>query len=464
MNARHRLDSAIEERSMSQYENAARLEENELSIVPIPPTNAASSVRRLWFSSTIGWVTLAIAFVALTVPPLALATDSATADSPIPTMHIVFEEMKELIPMSLDERRWSDPDVRTKIIAALDRLERAAAQLERHGRSREVGFDELALNFARDLREARSHYEQGAYEEARFFLTGSLQNCVSCHIRLPYERSFPLADELLDQIEVQRLEPRERAWLYVTVRRFGEALTAWEALMRDPSVSIAELDANGVLVDYLNVALRVRADIPRAQSELTKLSKRADLPIYLTRRLRQWRSALDSLDAKKFTLDSKPSLELGVSLAAQAGQVSDGPFGRDGLVQDLAAASQLVRWLEADRTSRAKTTRNRTSDERRDTAQAYYSLGVVESRSLDGFWVSLSERHLEAAIRADPTGPLAELAYAKLEEAQMLGYGGSSGVHLPADVWTNLRELRGLMKLDELDQADSDGSGNRRDE
>ena len=69
-------------------------------------------------------------------------------------------------------------------------------------------------------------------------------------------------------------------------------------------------------------------------------------------------------------------------------------------------------------------------------------------RGGSGFWVSLSDRHLEAAIRADPTGPIAELAYAKLEEAQMLGYGGSSGVHLPADVWTNLRELRGLMKLE----------------
>ena len=29
----------------------------------------------------------------------------------------------------------------------------------------------------------------------------------------------------------------------------------------------------------------------------------------------------------------------------------------------------------------------------------------------------------------------------------MLGFGGSSGVHLPADVWTTLKELRELMGL-----------------
>lgn len=401
-------------------------------------------VRAVGSRSLIGWV----AAFGLTLSGVHAAAEPAAPTSPIPTMRIVFGEMKELIPMSLDEQRWSDPESRAKILESLDRLERAADMLERHGRSREVGFDELALNLARDLREAQSHYRQGSYEEARFFLTGSLQNCVSCHIRLPYQRSFPLAEELLDQVEVQRLAPREKAWLYVTVRRFEAALTAWEALMHDPSVSIAELDANGVLVDYLNVALRVRADVPRARRELTKLSKRADLPLYLSRRLDQWRSALDSLDAKKFGPDKKPSLELGVALAKKAGEISDGPFGRDGLVQDLASASQLVRWLEADRARRQKVTKNLTAEERRDTAQAYYSLGVVESRSLDGFWVSLSERHLEAAIRADPTGPVAEIAYAKLEETQMLGYGGSSGVHLPADIWTNLRELRKLMNLE----------------
>jgi hypothetical protein len=378
----------------------------------------------------------------------ASGADPATTDAPRPTMRIVFNEMKILIPLSLSESQWSDPKSRTQILEALDRLERAADTLERHGRSREVGFDELALNLARDLREVQEHYREGAYDEARFFLTGSLQNCVSCHIRLPYERSFPLADQLIDQVEIQALSPREKAWLYVTVRRFEAALTVWEALMRDPEVSPAQLDAGGVLVDYLNVVLRVRSDVPRASRELAAFAKRPNLPVYLERRLREWRSALDSLESKKFGPETKPSLELGASLAEEAGKISEGPFGRDGLIQDLAAASQLVRWLELDRARREQVTKNPTPRERLDTARAYYWLGVVEARSLDGFWVSLSERHLEASIRADPRGPFAERAYARLEETQVLGYGGASGVHLPADVWTNLKELRELMGVE----------------
>ena len=83
-----------------------------------------------------------------------------------------------------------------------------------------------------------------------------------------------------------------------------------------------------------------------------------------------------------------------------------------------------------------------------ETARAYYWLGIVENRSLDGFWINLSERHFEAAIRADPKGPFAERAYAQLEETQVLGFGGASGEYLPPDVWSRLKELRELMGIE----------------
>lgn len=398
--------------------------------------------RRLFFSTLAAGLSLA-----------GPGIDSATAQSPStavadprPTMQEVFEQMRVLIPLSLDEATWADPEVQPRIQAALDRLENAASALEVHGRSREAGFNELALNLERDLREVREHYRIGAFEEARFFLTGSLQSCVACHVRLPSDRSFAFADQLIDQVEIQSLDPRERAWLYVTVRRFDSALSAWEALMADPALTPAELDASGVLVDYLNVALRVRTDIPRTRKALAALAARKDVPVYLAERLQSWRDALDRLDPAKFRPGAPKALESGSALAIEAGQVAQGPFGRDGLIQDLAAASLLVRWLEEDRARRASETRNPTARERSDTAQAYYWLGVVEARSLDGFWVNLSERHLESAIRADPKGPFAKKAYARLEETQFLGYGGASGNDLPADVVTNLRELRELIQ------------------
>lgn len=389
-----------------------------------------------------------LGLVATMALSLTSRAEEGEAPSPRPTMQSIFQEMKRLIPLSLDEDRWSDPSSQKIVMQGLDRLGRAATTLERHGRDREAGFDELALNLGRDLREAEERYRIGAYDEARFFFTGSLQSCVACHVRLPEDRTFAFSRELTNQIEIQALDPRDRAWLYVTVRRFGDALDAWEVLLADPQAAPDQLDAAGVLVDYLNVALRVRGDVDRASRTLKRFGARKDLPVYLARRVEAWRKGLEGLSAKKFDTKGKPSLELGESLAREASQVAQGPFGRDGLVQDLAAASELVRWLEADRARTRTETRNPTDAERRARARAYYWLATVEARSLDGFWMNLSERHFEAAIRSDPKGPLAEPAYARLEETQVLGFGGASGDYLPADVWTNLRDLRVLIGLE----------------
>jgi len=397
----------------------------------------------------VGWAAL---FVAITgLASCGVLAETRGAIQPRPTMRRVFDEMKHLVPLGLDEAKWSAPENREQILGSLDRLDRAASALEQHGRAREAGFDELALTLGRDLRAARDHYVHGHYEEARFFLTGSLQSCVSCHTRVPSAIDFGMAEELTEHANIEALDSRERAWLYVMVRRFDDALTLWERTFTDPAIPAAQLDASGALVDYLNVALRVRTDVPRARAGIDRFATREDIPVYLDRRVRTWQTALAGLDQDTLEDPGVTDVDLGAALATEAGRLAQGPYGRDGLVHDLAAASQLVRFLEVDRARRMASNRNPTDTERRETSRAYYWLGVVEARSLDGFWINLSERHFEAAIRADPRGPFAERAYAQLEETQVLGFGGASGEHLPPDVWTRLRELRELMGRDRPD-------------
>ena len=92
---------------------------------------------------------------------LALGASCAQAEkksegqvSPRPTMRVVFKEMRELIPLSLSKERWSEPSARPKVLASLERLEMAASALESHSRSREAGFQELAINLGGDFYEA----------------------------------------------------------------------------------------------------------------------------------------------------------------------------------------------------------------------------------------------------------------------------------------------------------------------
>ncbi|MEM9175505.1 MAG: hypothetical protein AAGC67_09745 [Myxococcota bacterium] len=392
-----------------------------------------------------------LVFLALTsvgVASCAVIAETQAVIQPRPTMQLVFDEMKRLVPLGLDPAAWEAPENRDEISQALDRLDRAASALERHGRGREAGFDELALTLGRDLRAARDNFDHGRFEEARFFLTGSLQSCVSCHTRLPNPSDVSFTEALTSEARVQALDDRERAWLSVMVRRFDDALALWEQALANPDTPAAQLDASGALVDFLNVAIRVRTDLPRARAALDRFAERPDVPVYLNKRLDTWRTALAALDDDELAEAGPGDVDRGAALAREAGRLAAGPYGRDGLVHDLAASSHLVRFLEADRARRAARTRNPTPAERMETARAYYWLGIVEARSLDGFWINLSERHFEAAIRADPKGPFAERAYAQLEETQVLGYGGASGTDLPIEVWTRLRELRELMGLE----------------
>ena len=78
--------------------------------------------------------------------------------------------------------------------------------------------------------------------------------------------------------------------------------------------------------------------------------------------------------------------------------------------------------------------------------EAFYLLGIAEARSLGSFWEPTSEFHLEMAIRLDPSSLFAADALTVLKKQLEFAYGGSSGVHLPADVQSTLRELEALIK------------------
>jgi hypothetical protein len=83
--------------------------------------------------------------------------------------------------------------------------------------------------------------------------------------------------------------------------------------------------------------------------------------------------------------------------------------------------------------------------ERREVAEAYYRLGIIDSRVGRTFWLSGTKFFLEAAIRLAPGAAFAEKAYELLEEFVVSGYTGSSGVHLPEDEKARLEALRGLI-------------------
>ena len=189
-------------------------------------------------------------------------------------------------------------------------------------------------------------------------------------------------------------------------------------------------DLEGLLTDYLVVAIRVENDLPRARRTLEAFAARGDLPRYLERNVNAWIAELAELERSPGT---EPPLEHARALLDEAQRRSDFPADRTVLVYDLVASGVLHRYVTGHREPSAQ------------LAEAYYLLGVAESRIRRSAWLFESEFYLETAIRMAPASPFAQLAYAQLEEETLTGYSGSSGLHLPADVQANLEELRALV-------------------
>lgn len=364
------------------------------------------------------------------------AAAAEPATEPRATMRQVFDALTTLLPASLDPRGVDDPGAAAAYAGAMARLRTASRELARHGDAREAGFRGLARSLADDVEDSARRLEAGRRDEARFGVVLLTQRCIECHNRLPSADAFPMADRLMGQIEIESLPAADRALLEVAVRRFDRALATWEALLGDARTPAVALDLEGILADYLTVAIRVRREPARARRTLEAFAARPDVPRYLASRLAGWSAALDELAAAP---SGEPSLARARFWLERAHRASALPTSRQGLVFDLAASGELLRFAEA------ASAFGPSAGVPGQLAEAYFLLGVVEERTATSFFLPRTDEYMEAALRADPTGPLARPAYDRVEEGIYAEHGGPPEEELPEELRARLAALARLL-------------------
>lgn len=346
------------------------------------------------------------------------------------TMLEIFEALRFVLPLSLDDDRFQDPELRSKILEALTTLAENGARLEAHGQQREAPFTFLSRSLARDTRDIQTRYADGQFAEARFLLHEVTEDCVACHSRLPADRKSRLAERFVDREQIAALPLDERVRLEMATRQFDRALATYEALFASPDTSPTDLDLMGHFDGYLELCIRIRQDRKRPARVLEKFAERDDLSRSLRANVENW---IASLTAIRQLGTRGSELQRAQALLRETGNVAQFPNERRALVHYIAASALLHRYVAAQ------------PEERAQLAEAYYLLGVIESRIGRSFWLSQTEFFLETSIRLAPDEPFAEEAYALLEEFTVLGYTGSAGSRVPTDVRERLKELRELI-------------------
>jgi tetratricopeptide (TPR) repeat protein len=345
-------------------------------------------------------------------------------------MREVFGALQGVLPLSLDEKRFADPARRAEIKRSLSTLSHNAGKLSAHGAGHGQSFEFLSASLAREAAEIERRFAAGHFREAQFELHEFTENCVACHSRLPDPQDAPLSSSFMDEKEIAALPLPERARVAMATRQFERALAAQEAMLTSPEFDVGSIDLLSYLDDYIEVCVRVKRDFERPARALETFTKRPDLRPALRTELLQWIADLRGFGAR----EPVEGFEAGRKLAQETEAASAGGREHAMMVRFEVASGALLRYVASlpDGDARA--------------AEAYYWLGVIESRVGRSFWLSQAEPYLEASIRLAPGDPLAPKAYALLEEFVVGGYTGSSGEHVPADVKAWLKELHRLIE------------------
>ncbi len=354
------------------------------------------------------------------------------------TMARIIEAMRVALPHALDTERFADPAHREPIRAALADLASSAAALEAHADAHdpETGF--LSRSLAADATDLGAHFDAGRHDEARFLMRMLIDNCFVCHVRNPDIERRELGERLLAGVDTDALEPRELARLQAATRQFDAALDTWEAMFRAPSPGPAELARQGQLVDYLVVAIRVKDDLERPRAALEALAARDDTPAFLQAELGAWSAALAELTERP---PAGSALDAARGLIDASGR-QDREHGAPGLIHEITASAHLHRLLAGLGASGATAAGAPDAEQR---AEAFYLLGLVESRIQTSSWILQMEHYLETAIRTAPGGPFSQAAYDLLEQEILADYSGSAGEPLPDEIQLRLTALAELV-------------------
>jgi hypothetical protein len=179
----------------------------------------------------------AIVYVALLAVGAVASPQDDSYSSTQTTMRGVFLTLSKAYKYSLDAEAFESPANRNEIHNTLEALVANASDLESHGTELDPSFDYLKRSLSRDANEALGRFEAGQYMGSRWALNKITENCVSCHSKLPTESQTVLTEGFLGDEDIKAMDPLAHAELALALRQFDTALTEYEEVLTDRSMS-----------------------------------------------------------------------------------------------------------------------------------------------------------------------------------------------------------------------------------
>jgi hypothetical protein len=266
---------------------------------------------------------------------------------------------------------------------------------------------------------------------ARFVIGKITENCVTCHTKLPADQDFDLGAEFVAKSKIKKMKPEERVSIELATRQFDAALKSYEQILDNPAMTPENLALLGAFEGYMRVCIGARNDKERPARTLTAYSQRQDVPAGQKALVRGWIAELNAAD---LTLTGDNALAAARAMIQSAEAERKTPSDRSRLVDYVVGATLLYRYVETEPT------------DKESLAEAFYLMGVSESRLARSYWISETDFLLAQSIRTAPKSPVAKQAYDFLVDYTASGHADDSAREVSPELRADLDELRALIE------------------
>ncbi|MDX9730852.1 MAG: hypothetical protein RBT63_03685 [Bdellovibrionales bacterium] len=343
--------------------------------------------------------------------------------------------LNKLLPLVSDSKAFNDPKNESVIKESTSRLKKLSHQVrELEKPAADPAYESIARMLDEDLARAVVALHTGNRDYARLTIRESIGYCIQCHTQTAGGPSFPKLDLGFDP---SKLSPLAQGDYYAATRQFDTALEAYQKGIKD--ASYAKKDVFGwerAARSGLAIAVRFK-ESPKESAEITKaIIRNPSATESLKDNAKAWDKAIAGWAKEKpsNTKNKNARLERAEKLVKEAtALLENDESARNQDILFLRASADLHKWLSENPLSKTNAA---------NRAKALYLAGrsAEESRELN-FW-TLHERYYELCIDTLPKSAQAQNCFKSLNESVLMGYTGSSGLHLPPDETARLARLK----------------------
>lgn len=350
------------------------------------------------------------------------------------SMSAFLKQIMNLKPFLVSDEEFSNPKNSLTIQTYLSDLAAAVKKTKHDPYLRQENFKFSRHVLENHIVDTERVFRVGNKSYARWMMNSTLGICMSCHTQSAVDnRHFN------EFVSVKGFTSDfDKAEFLYTIKDFNAANPIFEKLIVDyKNESLSTENLEKALQRQIGYYTRIQRDLEKGIKQIDKFLKNDKLPDFAKMNLNSWKDQFEKWRKIKIPNAQKEDADKIVAFAEK--QMGTGgpkislPASDPKLVTDLIVSGILFEYLKL----------NPNSDK---TAEILYWLAICDREVNISFFSSFADLYLRECMTRFPEKTIALRCYNEYEQNTILGYTGSAGINVPADVRAELKEMKELVE------------------